>query len=96
MFALLAVLLAGPLFEFFDHWDNIAATGNDTVLSVVLLLTCAGAMFAVRRFTVMAIKLLYRLKHQSTAPPQSFSTTRRELGFELDSGALPSVSALRV
>ena len=96
MFALLAVLLAGPVFELFDYWDNVPETGNDTVLSVVLLLTCAGAMFAVRRFTVMAIKLLYRLKHQSTAPPQSFFPTRRELRFEVDSGPLPSLSALRV
>ena len=97
VFALLAVLLSGPVFELFDHWDNIPETGNDTVLSVVLLLTCAGALFAVRRFTEMAIKLLYRLKHQSAAPPQSISSARREAArFELDSGPIPSLSSLRI
>ena len=97
VFALLAVLLAGPVFEFVDHWDNIPETGNDTVLSVVLLLTCAGAMFAVRRFTAMAIKLLYRLKHRSTAPQTSISPARRDARrFELDSGPVPSLSSLRI
>ena len=96
VFALLAVLLAGPVFEVFDHWDNIPETGNDTVLSVVLLLTCAGAMFAVRRFTVMARKLLYRLKHQSPARQTSISPTRREGRFELDTGPFSSLSSLRI
>ncbi len=97
VFALLAALLAGPVFELFDHWDNIPETGNDTVLSVVLLLTCAGALFAVRRVTVMAGKLLYRLKHQSTAASKSISSAHRESArFELDSGPLPSLSSLRI
>ncbi len=97
MFALLAVLFAGPVFELFDHWDNIPETGNDTVLSVVLLLTCAGALFAVRRVTVMARKLLYRLKHQSTAASKSISSVHREPArFELDSGPLSSLSSLRI
>ena len=94
--ALLAVLLAGPVFEFVDQWDNIPETGNDTVLSVVLLLTCAGAMFAALRFTVMAIKLLYRLKHRSAAPRTSISPVPLEVRFELDSGPLPSLSSLRI
>ena len=96
VFAFLAALLAGPVFELFDHWDNIPATGNDTVLSVVLLLTCAGAMFAVRRFSVMARKLLYRLKHQSPARQTGIFQTRRERRFELDTGPLSSLSSLRI
>ena len=96
VFALFAVLLAGPVFEFVDQWDNIPETGNDTVLSVVLLLTCAGAMFAALRFTVMAIKLLYRLKHRSAAPRTSISPVPLEVRFELDSGPLPSLSSLRI
>ena len=97
MFALVAVLLAGPVYELFDHWDNISETGNDTVLSVVTLLTFAGAMFALQRLSVIALRLLYRLKQQSTAPPQGISSARREAErFELDSGPLPSLSSLRI
>ena len=97
VFALLAVLLAGPVFELFDHWDNIPETGNDTLLSGVLLLTFAGAIFAVRRVTVMARKLLYRLKHQSKAAWKSISSAHREPArFEIDSGPLPSLSSLRI
>ena len=97
VFGLLAVLLAGPVFELFDHWDNIPETGNDTLLSVVLLLTCAGALFAVRRVTVLTRKLLYRLKYQLTAASKSISSAHRESArFELDSGPLPSLSSLRI
>lgn len=97
VFALLALLLTGPAFELVDHWDNIPETGNDTVLSVVQLLTCAGAVFAVRRYTVMAIKLLYLFKYQSTPPLPAIFLTRREVAlFELDSGPLPSLSSLRI
>ena len=97
VFALLAVLLTGPAFELVDHWDNIPETGNDTVVSVVLLLTCAGAVFAVRRYAVTAMRLLYRLKYRSTTPLRSiFSTCREAARFELDSGPFPSLSSLRI
>ena len=96
VFGLLAVLLAGPIFELADHWDNIPETGNDTVLSVIMLLTCAGALFAVRRFTIMAISVLYRLRRHSTTP-QRFSSAPSEVArFELDSGPVPSLSFLRI
>ena len=97
VFGLLAVLLAGPIFELADHWDNIPETGNDTVLSVIMLLTCAGALFAVRRFTIMAISVLYRLRRHSMATPQCVLSAPSEVArFELDSGPVPSLSFLRI
>lgn len=96
VFVLLAVLFAGPVFEFFDHWDNIPETGNDTVLSVVLLLTCAGAIFAIRRVDVLARKLLYRLKRRTTATWKVNSSSCHEVSFEADSGPVPSLTSLRI
>ena len=95
--ALLAVLLTGPVFELVDQWDNIPGTGNDTILSFVLLLTFAGALFAIRRFAVLTMKLLYLLEYRSTAPLQSISSVRLDAArFELDSGPLPSLFSLRI
>ena len=94
--ALLAVLLAGPVFEIFDHWDNVPETGNDSLLSVVLLLTFAGALFAVRRFTITALRVLYRLRAHSTIL-QRFSLAPNEVArFELDTGPISSLSSLRI
>ena len=36
---LVAVCISGPLFEAFDHWDQFPQSGNDTLLTIVLVLT---------------------------------------------------------
>lgn len=95
--AILVVLFAGPIFELADQWDNIPVTGNDTMLSVVMLLTFAGALFAVRRFTIKAISVLYRLSRHATATLQgALSVSSEVASFELDSGPIPSLTSLRI
>ena len=61
LIVLIAILLAGPFYELNDKWDNIPQTGNDTVLSLVFLVTCLGAFFVLTRYVVIALALLYRI-----------------------------------
>lgn len=58
---LVAILLAGPVYEQYDKWDNIPQTGNDTVLSLVCLATCLGALLTLTRYVVIALALLCRI-----------------------------------
>src|ERR1700722_18849058 len=44
----LAVLLASPIYECFDHWDHPAGGGDDTVLTLVGTLTLAGLALVLR------------------------------------------------
>ncbi len=90
------ILLAGPGYEMIDRWDNIPQTGNDTVLSLVLLATCLGSLFIITSCTVAALKFLYRL----TARLGGFNAIllrRIEPGlFELDSGPVSALFSLRI
>jgi hypothetical protein len=44
----LAILLASPIYECFDHWDHPAGGGDDTVLTLVGTLTLAGLALVLR------------------------------------------------
>ena len=63
---LVAILLAGPVYEPHDKWDNIPQTGNDTVLSLVFLATCLGALLVLTRHVVIALALLCRIAIRET------------------------------
>ncbi len=90
------ILLAGPGYEMIDRWDNIPQTGNDTVLSLVLLATCLGFLFIVTNCTVAALKFLYwltaRLGGFNGILPRRIESGR----FELDTGPVPALFPLRV
>lgn len=59
---LLFLLFAGPLFETVDHWDNFPQTGNDTVLSFVMLVTCMGAVSLFKKCAAAVLELIARIK----------------------------------
>ena len=44
----LAILVASPIYECFDRWDNPISGGNDTVLTLVGTLTLAGLALVLR------------------------------------------------
>lgn len=59
---LLLFILAGPLFETVDHWDNFPQTGNDTVLSLVMLVTCVGAVSLFKKCAAAVLELIAHIK----------------------------------
>ena len=74
-----------PLFEFFDRWDNIPATGNDTAVTLVVIGLCVGLCFA-------AVSLIARLAGViffslvallSGAPAARPSLRAHTLGYQL-------------
>jgi len=69
---LLAILLflvfAGPLFETVDHWDNIPQTGNDTVLTLILVVSFIGAISLFKKCAVAALELIARIKRTERRP----------------------------
>ena len=44
----LVILVASPIYECFDRWDNPIGGGNDTVLTLVGTLTLAGLALVLR------------------------------------------------
>jgi hypothetical protein len=40
---ILTAVLACPVLEMFDRWDDTARTGNDTETAIVVIVLCAGA-----------------------------------------------------
>ncbi len=48
---LLTVFLLAPVYEHFDHWDGFPRSGDDTVLSLVAIVTfCGVVLIAARSF----------------------------------------------
>jgi hypothetical protein len=77
-------MTAAPLFEIFDRWDNIPATGNDTALTLVVIAACIGICFAAATLTVrllaFAFDLVTRLLKEFRSALQPFPHT---LDYEL-------------
>jgi len=62
-----AILLGGPVFEHFDHWDHFPQSGNDILLTIVAVLVCfAFAVSLIRRSVQLAAR-------QAGSPPKSSS-----------------------
>ncbi len=59
--ALVATFLmaVSPLYEFFDKWDNVAATGNDTAVTVVAIAACIGLCFCMATVMVGLIGFVF-------------------------------------
>lgn len=69
---LLFLIFAGSLFETVDRWDNIPQTGNDTVLTLVLVVSLIGAISLFKKCAVAALELIARIK-MSEHRPEGFS-----------------------
>jgi hypothetical protein len=55
LFSMLAIFIAGPLFEHFDHWDNFPQSGNDILLTVIAVLVClAAAVSLIRKLALIS------------------------------------------
>ncbi len=50
-----------PLFEIFDRWDNIPATGNDTALTLIVIGACIGLCFGMASLIVRLAGLIFSL-----------------------------------
>jgi drug/metabolite transporter (DMT)-like permease len=72
LFLVLAIFLAGPVFEHFDHWDNFPQSGNDILLTVIAVLVCLAAAVSLIR------KLAQLTGARSDSPPEP-TTTRGTL-----------------
>ena len=55
------LMAASPLFEIFDRWDNIPATGNDTALTLVVIAACIGICFAAAKLTIRLLAFVFHL-----------------------------------
>ncbi len=88
---LVGVLFLGPAFETIDRWDNVPQTGNDTLLSLVLLLTCAGAMLAITRLVLLALAFIEYLLTTPDVCAHGVMCSVRRLQFSAES--LPTLAA---
>lgn len=64
---LLFLIFAGPLFETVDHGDKLP-TGNDTVLTLVLVVSWIGAISLFKTCAVAALELIARIKMSERRP----------------------------
>ena len=89
MFLAVVLLLGGPVFEHFDHWDGFPQSGQDFLLSVIAVLVCPAA-------AVSFVRQLLRLTAGRTnLPPQAVSPHRtqlRECPAYFDSAGLQPLS----
>lgn len=73
------VMAASPLFEIFDRWDNIPATGNDTALTLVVIAACIGICFVAATLAIRLLSFVFalvaRLSQESRSAPESFPHT---------------------
>jgi hypothetical protein len=46
---LLTIFLLAPVYEHFDHWDGFPRSGDDTVLSLVAIVTLCGIVLVATR-----------------------------------------------
>ena len=46
---LLVILLLAPVYESFDHWDGFPSGGDDTVLSLLAVITFCGVVMVAGR-----------------------------------------------
>lgn len=79
----LAILLMAlsPLYEFFDRWDNIPKTGNDTATTLVAIGACIGLwLISVLVVIELAIRLFALLICVSDEQP----SVRKSPGFGMD------------
>jgi len=63
VFALMALIFFGPLYEAFDHLDKFTQGGDDTVLTVIGLLTYTGFVLCICPFVLG----LFLEEHKSDA-----------------------------
>ncbi len=52
VFVLMALIVFGPLYETFDHWDKFTQGGDDTVLTLIGLLTYTGFVLCICPFVL--------------------------------------------
>lgn len=75
----LAILLMAlsPLYEFFDHWDNIPKTGNDTATTLVAIGACVGlwliSVLVVIELGTVLLPGLNRISHRCDCTQQLFA-----------------------
>jgi hypothetical protein len=65
---LLFLIVTGPLFETVDHWDNIPKTGNDTVLTLILVVSWIGATSLFKKCAAATLELIARIKMNERRP----------------------------
>ena len=85
VFLAVVLLLGGPLFEHFDHWDGFPQSGNDFLLAVIAVLVCLAAAVAFIRELVRLAASHTDLSSQAVSahfPPQERSTRSDSAGLQ--------------
>lgn len=93
---LLCLICAGPLFETVDHWDNFPQTGNDMVLTLVLVVSLIGAISLFKKCATTALELVARVKTSQSRPEgiSAFGDTTEPVPIE--SPPLALLTSLRI
>lgn len=71
---LLVILFLAPVYESFDHWDRFPQGGDDTVLSLLAVVTFCGVVLVAGRSLFQAFFRKCLPRRGRSTPRRSFST----------------------
>ncbi len=96
LLSLIVIHYAGPAFELADRWDNFPQSGNDTLHTLIALVTLLGAMFVLAKQTGV-ISGSFRLIGIAQSLVRPNRSDHRSSGMiRLESLPPPGLSALRI
>ncbi len=96
LLALIVIHYAGPAFELADRWDNFPQSGNDTLHTLIALVTLLGAMFVLAKETGSICGPLRLIEIFQVLVTFDRSDSSSPNMIRADSLPAPGLSALRI